>query len=126
MVTNAPGTNSDAVVDLTIGLFLSLASSIPLADRSVKEGEWPRIVGVQFNGKVVGIIGLRQIGKKVAKRALGFDMRVLAYDVFKDEAFAKKWGITYMSLDELVTESDFLSIHVSLSSSTRRLISERN
>lgn len=92
-VISAPGANSDAVADLTIGLLLSLARNIPFADRSVKEGGWPRIVGIQVNGKVLGIIGLGQIGKRVAKRASGFDMKVLAYDIFKDEGFAQKWGI---------------------------------
>ncbi|MFC2025096.1 phosphoglycerate dehydrogenase [Chloroflexota bacterium] len=125
VVINASGANSEAVADLTIGLFLSLARSIPFADHSVKEGKWPRIVGVPLNGKVLGIIGLGQIGKKVVKRASGFDMKVLVYDVLKDEAFAQKWGITYLSLDELLAESDFLSIHVPLSPSTRRLIGER-
>ncbi len=125
VVTNAPGTNNDAVADLTIGLFLSLARSIPFADRSVKDGKWPRIVGVQVSGKVLGIIGLGQIGKTVAKRALGFDMRILAYDIIKDEGFAQKWGVTYLALDEVLTESDFLSIHVPLSPSTSRIIGER-
>jgi D-3-phosphoglycerate dehydrogenase len=125
VVTSAPGTNSEAVADLTIGLFLALARSIPFADRSVKEGGWPRMVGVQINGKVLGIIGLGQIGKRVAKRALGFDMRILAYDVFKDEAFARKGGITYVSLNEVLAESDFLSIHVPINPSTRGLIGER-
>jgi D-3-phosphoglycerate dehydrogenase len=121
----APGANSEAVADLTIGLFLSLARSIPFADRSVKEGGWPRIVGFQFNGKVLGIIGLGQIGKKVAKRALGFDMKVLAYDVLKDEDFAQKWGITYLPMEELLGKSDFLSIHVPLAPTTHRLIGEK-
>lgn len=125
VVINAAGANGDAVADLTIGLFLSLARSIPSADRSVKEGGWPRTVGVQFNGKVLGIIGLGEIGKKVAKRASGFDMKVLAYDITKDEAFAQKRGITYLSLDELLTESDFISVHIPFTPSTRRLISER-
>ncbi len=125
VVINAAGANSDAVADLTIGLFLSLARSIPFADRLVKEGGWPRIVGVQLNGKVLGIIGLGEIGKKVAKRASGFDMKVLACDIKKDEAFAQKRGITYLSLDELLAESDFISIHIPLTPSTRRLISER-
>jgi D-3-phosphoglycerate dehydrogenase len=125
VVTSAPGTNSEAVADLTIGLFLALVRSIPFADRSVKEGGWPRMVGVQINGKVLGIIGLGQIGKRVAKRALGFDMRILAYDVFKDEAFARKGGITYVSLNEVLAESDFLSIHVPINPSTRGLIGER-
>ncbi|MFC1958999.1 NAD(P)-dependent oxidoreductase, partial [Chloroflexota bacterium] len=78
-----------------------------------------------LNGKILGIIGLGQIGKKVARRASGFDMKVLAYDVVKDEAFAQKWGITYLSLDELLAESDFLSIHIPLIPSTRGLIGER-
>jgi len=125
VVTNAPSTNSDAVADLTVGLFVSLARNIPFADRSVKEGGWPRIVGTQINGKVLGIIGLGQIGKRVAKRMSGFDMRILAHDIVKDEAFAKKWGVTYTSLDELLTESDFISIHVTLDASTRRMIGER-
>ncbi len=125
VVTSAPGANSDAVADLTIGLFLSLAREIPFADRSVKEGKWPRLAGVQMNEKTLGIIGLGQIGKKVAKRALGFDMRVLVYDVIQDETFARQTGIRYVSLDELLTHSDFISIHVPLIPSTHRLIGER-
>lgn len=125
VVTSAPGANSDAVADLTLGLFLSLARQIPYADRSVKEGGWPRVVGVQVNEKVLGIIGLGQIGKKVAQRALGFDMKVLAYDVVKDDAFAQKRGITYLSLDEILSQSDFISIHLPLIPSTLRLIGER-
>lgn len=125
VVTNAPGGNSGAVADLTIGLFLSLARRIPFADRSVKEGGWPRIVGIQLNGKVLGIIGMGQIGKEVAKRALGFDMKILAYDVVKDESLAQKLGVTYLSLDEILAESDFLSIHVPLSPLTHQMIGER-
>lgn len=125
VVTNAPGTNSDAVADLTVGLFVSLARNIPFADHSVKEGGWSRIVGVQVNGKVLGIIGLGQIGKRVAKRMSGFDMRILAYDIVKNEALAKKLGVTYLALDEILTESDFISIHVPLNASTRRMIGER-
>jgi len=125
VVTSAPGANSDAVADLTIGLFLSLAREIPFADRSVREGKWPRLAGVQMNEKTLGIIGLGQIGKKVAKRALGFDMKVFVYDVIQDEAFAQQTGIRYVPLDELLTQSDFISIHVPLIPSTHRLIGER-
>lgn len=125
VISSAVGANSDAVADLTIGLMLSLARDIPFADRSVKEGKWPQIVGSQVNNKVLGIIGLGQIGKKVAKRAFGFDMRILAYDILKDEAFAKEWGITYLTLDEVILGSDFLTIHLSLSPYTFRLIGER-
>jgi D-3-phosphoglycerate dehydrogenase len=125
VVTSAPGANSDAVADLTVGLFLSLAREIPFADRSVREGKWPRLAGVQMNEKTLGIIGLGQIGKKVVKRALGFDMKVLVYDVIQDEAFARQTALRYVSLDELLAQSDFISIHVPLMPSTHRLIGER-
>ncbi|MBU0634010.1 MAG: phosphoglycerate dehydrogenase, partial [Candidatus Omnitrophica bacterium] len=125
VVTSAPGANSDAVADLTIGLFLALARKIPYADRSVKAGEWPRIVGTQFNKKTLGIIGVGQIGKKVAKRALGFDMEVLVYDVVKDNKFAEAYGVKYVSLDEILSKSDFISIHVPLIDATRNMISTR-
>ena len=125
VVISAPGANSDAVADLTMGLFLSLARKIPLADRSVREGGWPRIVGTQVSGKVLGIIGLGDIGKRVAKRASGFDMRIVAYDVVKDEAFARKWGMTYLPLEEVLAQSDFVSLHVPSTASTRHFIGER-
>jgi len=124
-VVSAPGANSDAVADLTFGLFLSLARSIPLADHSVKEGKWPRMVGIQVNGKVLGIIGLGQIGKKVAQRAAGFDMKILACDLVKDQSFARRWGVTYLPLEEVLAQADFLSIHIPLGPSSRRLIGEK-
>jgi D-3-phosphoglycerate dehydrogenase / 2-oxoglutarate reductase len=82
-------------------------------------------VGTQMNGKVLGIVGLGQIGKKVARRATGFDMKVLTYDVVKDEAFAKQWGITYLPLEDLLKQADFISIHIPLNASTRGLIGEK-
>jgi D-3-phosphoglycerate dehydrogenase len=125
VVTSAPGANSDAVADLTIALFLAVARKIPFADRSVREGTWPRIAGVQLSGKVLGIIGLGQIGKKVAKRALGFDMKILAYDVVKDEAFAVKNGITYTTMEEIFPQCDYISLHIPLTPSTQHLIGEK-
>jgi D-3-phosphoglycerate dehydrogenase len=125
VVTSAPGTNSDSVADLTMGLFLSLARRIPFADQSIRTGGWPRLVGFQLFQKVLGIIGLGDIGKRVAKRAAGFEMKVNAYDVFRDEAFAQKWGITYLPLDELLASADFISIHVPSIPATFKMIGER-
>lgn len=125
VVTSAPGANSDAVADLTIGLFLALARRIPYADRSVKTGEWPRIVGAGFDKKTLGIVGVGQIGKKVAKRAAGFDMEVLVYDVIQDPEFADKLGVKYLPLDEVLTKSDFISVHVPLLDATRNMIGKR-
>jgi len=125
VILNTPGANSNSVADLAIGLIISLARKIPFADRCVREGGWPRIVGIDLSGKTLGIIGLGQIGKKVAKRALGFDMKVLAYDIFEDKDFARQLGVTYLSLDEVIAESDFLSIHIPMTPLTRQLIGRR-
>jgi len=125
VVTSAPGANSDAVADLTIGLFLALARQIPFADSSVKAGEWPRIIGSGFNNKTLGIVGTGQIGKKVARRAAGFDMEVLVYDVFEDTDFSTDTGATYLPLEEVLSKSDFISIHVPLTDKTRHLIGAR-
>jgi D-3-phosphoglycerate dehydrogenase len=125
VVTSAPGANSDAVADLTIGLFLALARQIPFADSSVKAGEWPRIIGTQLNKKTLGIIGVGQIGKKVARRAVGFDMEILVYDVVEDGEFAEKTDARYLPLDEVLAKSDFISMHVPLIESTRNLIGAR-
>ena len=125
VVTSAPGANSDAVADMTIGLFLALARSLPFADRSVKGGGWPRMAGTQLNKKTLGIIGVGQIGKKVARRAAGFDMKILVYDVVKDEAFAAQYKASYLALEDVVKAADFISIHVPLTATTRNLISTR-
>jgi D-3-phosphoglycerate dehydrogenase len=122
VVTSAPGANSEAVADLTIGFFLALARQIPAADRAVKAGQWPRVVGTQFNNKTLGIIGVGQIGKKVAQRASGFDMNILVYDVVLDEAFAEMFNVQYLALEEVLAKSDFISIHVPLTPATRNLI----
>ena len=125
VVTSAPGANSDAVADFTFGLFLTLARNIPYADRSVKGGEWPRMVGTGIKGKTLGIIGVGQIGKKVAKRAMGFDMEVLVYDVVQDDEFVKTIGVKYVPLDEIFAKADFISIHVPLIDATRNMVGRR-
>lgn len=124
-VVSAPGANSDAVADLTMGLLLGVARDVVRADRAVREGNWPRVVGVQLTNKVLGIIGLGQIGKRVAKRAIGFGMRVVAYDILPDHTFAQQFGLSYLPLDSLLTESDFVSVNVSLNAATKQLIGKR-
>lgn len=121
-VTNAPGANSDAVADLAFGLMLAAARSIPLADRAVREGEWPRLVGTEVWRKTLGIIGTGRIGKQVARRARGFEMEILGYDPYPDPGFAEAVGMTYVPLEELLRRSDFVTIHVPLTPGTRGLI----
>ena len=88
-VYNTPGANANAVADYTFGMMLDLARSISIASRDVKRGEWNKYTGYPVYGATLGIIGLGAIGKGMARRAKGFDMRVMAYDVYWDEAFIR-------------------------------------
>jgi D-3-phosphoglycerate dehydrogenase len=125
VVTITPGALSYAVADFTIGLMLAIARKIPLADKAVREGKWTVFMGTDLWNKTLGIIGLGRIGKEVAKRAQGFDMKVLAYDIYHDEIFARTHEVQYVPLETLLRESDFVSINAPLSSNTTHLIDEK-
>jgi len=122
IVTNVPGGNAEAVADLTWAFILSLARNIIEADQSVKRGEWRTFLGIDVFQKTLGIIGMGNIGKAVARRSKGFEMNILAYDIIKDKEFAQKLGVTYTSLDTLLKESDYITIHVPLTKETYELI----
>jgi D-3-phosphoglycerate dehydrogenase len=122
IVTNAPGMNSDAVADMAFSLILAIARKVPFAFDQVKEGRWPLIVGTEIWRKTLGVIGLGQIGKRVAIRAGGFKMRVLAHEIDPDNKFVREHGIQLVPLNQLLQESDFVSIHVPLISETENLI----
>lgn len=126
LVTFTPGANAGAVADLTIGLMLAVARSIPLADRLVREGSWSRVVGREIYGKTLGLVGLGRIGREVVKRVLGFEMKILVFRQHRDRdlEFAEKYSIEYTELDDVLARSDFVSIHVPLNESTRNLIGE--
>ena len=123
-VTNTPGANATAVCELAFGLMLCAARDIPRLHRAVEAGDWPRSTGCELAGKTLGIVGMGAIGKKLALRALAFEMQVAAYDPYFDEAFASAHGIKRMELDELLTSSDVVSLHVPLSDATRHMINE--
>lgn len=121
-VTNTPGTNSVAVCELAFALMLCAARNVPKLHTAVEKGEWPRSQGIELRGKTLGIVGMGAIGKNLATRAKAFGMTVNAYDPYFDEAFAKENGIGRMDLDEVLTTSDFISLHVPLNDSTRHMI----
>ncbi|NSW91526.1 MAG: phosphoglycerate dehydrogenase [Firmicutes bacterium] len=125
IVANSPGTNREAVADLVFGLMLSLARKIPQSDRQVRERKWPKVFGQSVWGKILGIIGLGFIGKSVAQRAKGFNMKVLAFDKFWDEEYASANNIIRTDVDEILKESDFVTLHVPLMEETRNLIGEK-
>ncbi|MCC9295092.1 phosphoglycerate dehydrogenase [Clostridium sp. WLY-B-L2] len=121
-VTNVPNANKHAVADFAFGLVLSAARQIPQANELTKKGKWPRIFGTDVYGKTIGIIGLGNIGKQVALRAKGFNMRVLAYDPYPDREFAGRNEIEFLSFEELLKQSDFVTIHIPLVEKTKNLI----
>lgn len=123
IVTNTPTANVDAVADLAFGLILSLARRIPEADQKTKKGKWEKIIGKSVWEKTLGVIGLGKIGRQVVKRAQGFQMNILVFDLVKDKKFAQRYGIKYVNLEKLLQKSDYITIHIPLNDATRGMIS---
>ena len=122
-VTITPGANSDSVADLAIAFMLGAARHIPRMDSAIKSGAADtRPLGLEMWQKTLGVIGVGRIGKGVIQRARGFEMKVLCFDTFKDEAFAEKYGARYVDLDTLLAESDFITLHTPLLPETRNII----
>lgn len=122
VVTNTPGVNAKAVGELTFALMLCACRNIPQLHQAVTDGLWPRSQGVELAGRTLGIVGLGAIGKCLAVRAKAFEMDVVAYDPYFDEAFAEANGIRKMELEELLCSADVVSLHVPLNDSTRHMI----
>lgn len=123
-VFHTPGANNQAVADHTFALILALARRILLCDRSLREGRWEhtKIMGLEIWEKTLGLIGLGAIGRCVAERAQGFRMRVMAYDPFWPEEFARAQGIVRASVEEILAAADIVSIHAPLTPENRGLI----
>ncbi len=111
-VCNTPAANADAVAELALGYMYAMARFIPQGHVSVTSGGWERRVGTQIGGKVLGIVGLGNIGKRLAKLAIGVGVKVVATDPYADMAFAAEHEIAILPLDDLLAQSDFVSLHV--------------
>ena len=122
IVTTTPGVNRHAVADWALALLLCCARNVPENLGEVRRGAWMRHEGMDLDGKTLGVVGLGTIGKEVAKRAKAFGMRLLAFDLVQDLPFAAGQGIAYVSLEDLLRQSDFVSIHCFLNAATRHLI----
>jgi phosphoglycerate dehydrogenase-like enzyme len=123
VVTYTPGLLDDSVADYTFALLLALARRVPEGHAAMRNGGWKVGWGNDVGGKTLGIIGLGRIGMAVARRATGFAMRLLAYNP-KPKPEAEKLGVKFVSLDELLAQSDFISLHAALSPQTRGLLGE--
>ena len=124
-VVYTPGANAQTVADLTLGLMLALARKITQADRMTRDHQWKRIMGNDVWGKTLGIFGLGQIGANVARRAKGFDMRVVAYDVVQNPPLAKELGVEYRSKADIIAQADFITLHLPLNQETQGFIGEQ-
>jgi D-3-phosphoglycerate dehydrogenase / 2-oxoglutarate reductase len=122
VVTNTPGANSASVAEMTVGLILSLARKLLDGISATRSGGWPRINGTSLEGKTIGLLGFGAIGKQTARRLAGFDCHVLAYDPFPDKEFAAKNQVKLVSMDELLAQSDFLSLHLPLMPETQNMV----
>jgi len=133
MVINTPARNAIAVAELTLGLMLCLARRIPQSHNLVKSGGWVDPVGpyreqrgIELAGKTVGLIGLGAVGREVARRLRALGMRVLGYDPYLTSEVAGQVGVTLTSLEALLSQSDFVSLHCALTDETNELLdSER-
>jgi len=127
VVVNAPTGNTISAAEHSIALMLSLARYIPQADATLRQGQWKRseFTGVEVRNKVLGVIGLGKVGSEVARRAKGLEMRVIGYDPFISFEHAQHLGVSLLSLEEVLREADFISVHVPLTPATRNLIGEK-
>ncbi len=124
VVVNAPGGNAVAAAEHTLALMFALARRVAAADASLKRGEWARskYVGSELTGKTLGLIGLGRVGGEVGRRAVGLDMHVLVYDPYVPVDHVRRLGFEAVELDGLLAESDFVSLHVPLTETTRGLL----
>jgi D-3-phosphoglycerate dehydrogenase len=128
VVMNTPGANAVAVAELTLGLMISMCRSIPRANASMHQAKWDKksLQGSELRNKTLGIIGLGRIGLEVARRAQAFGMDVIGYDPFIAPVIARENNVALLSLDEVLSGSDFLSLHVGLTPQTEGLINQKS
>jgi D-3-phosphoglycerate dehydrogenase len=127
MVVNAPTSNVISAAELAIGHLLALSRQIPGAHESTAAGEWKRsqFSGVELYDKTIGIVGLGRIGSLVAQRLAGFECRLIGYDPFISPVRAEQIGVELVSLDELIRQSDFITIHIPRTPETTGLIGKK-
>lgn len=123
-VMNTPDGNTIATAEFAFGLMLALARHIPQAYDSMQAGKWDRksYMGVELRGKTLGVVGFGRIGRAVAKRALAFDMRVIASDPYIPADIAEDMGVELVDLDTLYAQADFITLHSVITDETREMI----
>jgi D-3-phosphoglycerate dehydrogenase len=124
VVMNTPGANAVAVAELTLGLMISMARSVPRANSTMHAAKWEKksLQGSELRGKTLGIVGLGRIGLEVARRARSFGMELIGYDPFIAPVIARENQVALVPLDEIFKQSDYLTLHVGLTTQTEGMI----
>ncbi|EEG75067.1 phosphoglycerate dehydrogenase [[Clostridium] hylemonae] len=121
-VINAPGQNSNAVAELTVGFMIQLLRNILPLYEGIRQGQWVRYIGGELKGKTVGLFGFGAVAKLVAKKLSSFETEVIACDLHPDSEYAKKYNVGLVSAEEVVERSDILSVHLPATSATYHLV----
>lgn len=129
LVTNTPGVLTETTADFAFALMLAAARRLPEAERAVREGRWTSwhptfLAGWDVHGATLGIVGLGQIGQAVARRARGFGMRTLYHSRARRPEVEQELGVEFVSFEELLSESDFVSVHVALTPESRHMFGD--
>ncbi len=126
LVMNTPGGNAVSVAEHTLALMLSMARSVPQASASTRSGKWEKkkFLGNELRGKTIGIVGLGMIGREVVKRARAFEMRIVGHDPYVSSHAAVDLGVELLPLNDLYRESDYITLHVSLTPETDRMLND--
>ncbi|MGE5619487.1 MAG: phosphoglycerate dehydrogenase [Sphingomonadaceae bacterium] len=122
VVCNTPGVNRHAVAEYTFALILACSRHLEKNLAEVRKGGWARFEGIDLAGRTLGIVGMGTIGREVAQRARAFEMRILAHDIYHDIQFAEEHQVTYVPLEQLLRESDFVTLHCFLNDRSRHLM----
>lgn len=125
LVTITPNANSDSVADMAVALMLNSARNISYMDQCMKDKNQQRPTGIEIWEKTLGVIGAGRIGQGVARRCKGFNMRILCYDKFPNEAFQKECDAEYVDIETIIKEADFITIHSPLNDETRNMFSTK-
>ena len=123
-VSKTIGANAEAVADYTVALMLALSRRLLVIDAQCRKADWSKVTTLDFNHATLGLFGLGAIGRNVAERAKAFSMRVLAYDVTWDAAYAQAHGIEYAEPETIFRTADFISLHLPLLPSTENFVGE--
>jgi len=121
-VTTTPGAGAETVSEYSLSAIAAMSRKLIQNDKVVRSGKWHSVIGHSFYRKTIGVVGLGFIGKQLAKWVKPFGMKVLAYDLTRDEEYAKESGVEYVTLEELLRNCDYMCIHLPLTSTTRGMI----